>query len=109
VDRNDLAQKANFQGMVRVLKELHYIDREEMMLLKGRLAREVGDIYVAEVMLAGILERLTPAGLAAVLGGFVNQFKRRKNAPNSKIPAIPLSVRDATDEVIKLVGNIADL
>lgn len=72
-------EKDSFEGRLRVLKELNYIDENNLPLLKARVARELGDIYICELLINNIMNNLEPAEIAGLLAGFVNQFKSKED------------------------------
>ena len=56
---------------MKLLKILGYTDEENLPLLKARLAKELENIYVSEIIVRGILDELDEAELAAILMCFV--------------------------------------
>lgn len=75
---------SNFEGMLLVLTNFGFINttiKEDNTLvstltLKGRIAKEV-DIFVAQIIVEGILEPLDSAEIPALLSAFVCDFKPR--------------------------------
>lgn len=59
--------------MLTVLQKFKFVS-DNSILLKGRIAREV-DIYVAEILVEAVLDPLNECELAALLSGFVNQYR----------------------------------
>jgi superfamily II RNA helicase len=101
VDKNDLIAMGSFEGMLAVLKKMKFVS-EESILLKGRIAREV-DVYVAEILVEAVLDNLEPIELAALLSGFVNQYRhqdRRNKDRQTKIS--PWHPKDTYTEPLRL-------
>lgn len=50
-------------------------------MIKARIARELGEgeIYLCELIVDNIFSDLKPAEIAAILSGFVCQYKPRQN------------------------------
>lgn len=80
VDENALNLKDNFEGRVEVLRKFKYIDESNQPLIKASIARELGDqqIYLCELIVENIIGDLKPEEIAALLSGFVCQYKSRK-------------------------------
>ncbi|KRX03094.1 P-loop containing nucleoside triphosphate hydrolase [Pseudocohnilembus persalinus] len=80
VDEDALYFRDNFDGRVQVLKHLKYIDDSNQPLIKASIGRELGDksIYMCELIVENIIGDLKPEEIAALLSGFVCQYKPRK-------------------------------
>lgn len=65
----------SFEGMAKLLEEFKFVN-ENALTLKGRVAREV-DIYVAQVIVEGVLDSLNFAEIAALMSAFVCDYKPR--------------------------------
>jgi antiviral helicase SKI2 len=44
-----------FDNRLKVLKELNYIDSNDLPLIKARIAKEVGSIFVSEILVNNVL------------------------------------------------------
>ncbi|KAL4466349.1 hypothetical protein ABPG72_001027 [Tetrahymena utriculariae] len=78
LDEDDLAQHKNFQARLNLLKGLNYIDEDNLPQLKARLAKEIENLYVSELIIQGIFDELNEAEIAAILIGFVTQCKKKE-------------------------------
>lgn len=75
INKNELNLMGSFEGMAKVLEEFKFVN-DNTLTLKGRVAREV-DIYVAQVMVEGVLDSLNFAEIAALMSAFVCDYKPR--------------------------------
>lgn len=75
INKNELGLMGSFEGMVKLLEEFKFV-KENALTLKGRVAREV-DIYVAQVLVEGVLDPLNFAEVAALMSAFVCDYKPR--------------------------------
>lgn len=110
VDKNDLVAMGSFEGMLTVLKKMKFVS-EESILLKGRIAREV-DVYVAEILIEAVLNPLDPMELAALLSGFVNQYREKDNKRNrdKHIKQTPKHPKDTyTDNLTEAIDKTIDI
>lgn len=100
---------SNFEGMLKVLQKFKFVS-DTSILLKGRIARET-DVYVAEVLVEAVLDPLNECELAALLSGFVNQFryteKKRKDDERKLSPFHPKD--DYTDTLWIALRRTADI
>jgi len=73
-----------FESRRNVLKLLHYINRNQVVLLKGKVARELTtceELIATEVIFNGILNPLSPQEIAALLSVFVFQDRGNREIP----------------------------
>jgi superfamily II RNA helicase len=94
----------DFMQRKSVLHSLGYIDENDTVCIKGRVACEVNtceEIIVTELVFAGILNALTPAELAACLSALVFQEKNNEDDLSSDLP---LNILD-TCKVMKGVAT----
>lgn len=75
INKNELGLMGSFEGMAKLLEEFKFVN-ENALTLKGRVAREV-DIYVAQVIVEGVLDSLNFAEIAALMSAFVCDYKPR--------------------------------
>lgn len=70
------------------MKQLHYIDDLEMVLLKGRVACEISnhELVTTELVFENILAKFQPEEMAALLSCMVCQEKRRKDSEVVVLP-----------------------
>lgn len=62
------------------MRKLNYLDEYNQSLIKARIAKELGEneLYLCEIIVENILQNLSYSEIAALLSGFVNQYKPRK-------------------------------
>lgn len=111
VDENNLSLKEDYEGRFAILKLLNYIDQNNIPLIKARVAKEIGgDIYLCELLMENVLGELEPEEIVALLSGFVNQFKQKKNS-NYKLEDedFPDNLRSSLEETLQLARKIARL
>jgi superfamily II RNA helicase len=99
INKNELGLMGSFTGMVKLLEDFKFI-KDDSLTLKGRIAREV-DIYVAQVIIEGVLDPLNFAEVAALMSAFVCDYKPRPGR-GEDISWSPFSKEDSyTDELEK--------
>lgn len=66
---------------LKVLRALRYIDADNMVELKGKVACEIHhqELLITELMLDNRFEALEPAEVAAMLSATTCQYKKSKN------------------------------
>ncbi|KAL4464447.1 hypothetical protein ABPG72_021781 [Tetrahymena utriculariae] len=77
IDENDLNQRTSFESKLKVLKRFGYVDLANKPIFKARIAKEIQNIYVTEVIFQESLENLEECEIAALLSGFVCQAKSK--------------------------------
>ncbi|EAR99293.2 DEAD/DEAH-box helicase family protein (macronuclear) [Tetrahymena thermophila SB210] len=77
VDENDLNQRTSFESKLKILKRFGYVDLVNKPTFKARIAKEIQNIYVTEVIFQESLESLEECDIAALLSGFVCQAKSK--------------------------------
>jgi ATP-dependent RNA helicase HelY len=79
------AGAAELDGTISTLRILNYIDRDDQLTVKGRLLRGIfhpAGLAIIEMIMAGILDELTPGELAEVCSWFTFDNDRRLNNRN---------------------------
>jgi len=79
------AGAAELEGTIFVLRALDYIDQDDQLTLKGRLLRSIfhpAGILIVEMIMLGVLDKLTVAELAEVCSWFSYDNDRRLNNRN---------------------------
>ncbi|XP_022902314.2 superkiller complex protein 2 [Onthophagus taurus] len=71
----------DYESRLALLRDLDYVDSNNQVQLKGRVACEMGmnELVITELVLRNILTRLQPAEVAALLSSLVFQAKTKKN------------------------------
>jgi len=79
LSNENLALMPEFQTRVQILKALHYIDENNTVLLKGRVARELNtvkdELISTELILENTLTDLPPEEIVAVLSCLIFELK----------------------------------
>jgi ATP-dependent RNA helicase DOB1 len=82
---HDVLQLEELKGRKRVLRRLGFIDNDDVVQMKGRVACEISsgdELLLTELMFGGVFNTLTPEQAAALLSVFVFQEKvRRQHFP----------------------------
>ncbi|XP_043472430.1 helicase SKI2W [Leptopilina heterotoma] len=75
----------DYINRVNILKDLGYIDQNERVTLKGRVALEMGicELFLTELVFKNILTDWSPAEIAALLSALV--FQQRTEEPNMSL------------------------
>jgi ATP-dependent RNA helicase HelY len=104
VEHRDATLAREFDGVLAVLSERGYVDVEAWRLTTaGEMLSQVFhecDLLVAEVIRAGILDGLDPAGLAGLVSTFVYEHRSPDDPPAAWFP---------NRDVRQRWGRIADL
>ncbi|XP_057338709.1 SKI2 subunit of superkiller complex protein [Microplitis mediator] len=84
-----LALYPEYVNRVKVLKTLGYIDTDDRVTLKGRVALDMGthELLITELVYRNILTNLQPAEIAALLSALVFQQKT-ENDPEPKLSVL---------------------
>ncbi|XP_058790896.1 superkiller complex protein 2 isoform X2 [Phymastichus coffea] len=84
-----LSNYPEYEARVKVLRELKYIDSEDRVTLKGRVALEMGtyEILLTELVLDNILTNYHPEEIAAILSSLV--FQHRSNDEENEYKELP--------------------
>jgi antiviral helicase SKI2 len=75
-----------------VLRALHYIDDDNMVELKGKVACEIHhqELLITELMLDNRFESLEPAEVAAMLSATTCQYKMSRSGDQTQSESRPL-------------------
>ncbi|XP_034941079.1 helicase SKI2W [Chelonus insularis] len=89
-----------YVSRVEVLKRLKYIDTDERITLKGRVALDMGthELLITELVYRNILTNLQPAEIAAVLSALV--FQHKTDVVDIKLPVLK--------EICKVITEVRD-
>ncbi|KAL0241140.1 hypothetical protein GEMRC1_006375 [Eukaryota sp. GEM-RC1] len=85
---------------LKVLRQLKYIDEENNVLLKGRVACElstVEDLIITEAIFENLLQKLEPAEVASILSIFV--APKTRSQPDFDLPPNLLTAKDFVTKV----------
>lgn len=70
------------KSMKRVLRRLGYIDKEDIVLTKGKVACIISacdEILITEIMFSGIFNELEPENLASLISALVFDERKKDN------------------------------
>lgn len=80
ISNENMAHFPNFRQRLALLRHLDYVDKDDAVLLKGRVACEMNtcdELLASEMLFGNILEPLNPPEVAAILSALVFQVRRR--------------------------------
>ncbi|XP_033217646.1 helicase SKI2W isoform X2 [Belonocnema kinseyi] len=82
---NNLRDYPDYESRVNILKILGYIDQDERVTLKGRVALEMGthELFLTELVFKNILTDWSPPEIAALLSSLV--FQQRTEVTNDDL------------------------
>ncbi|KAJ8672979.1 hypothetical protein QAD02_004240 [Eretmocerus hayati] len=85
-----LSNYPEYESRVKVLKELNYIDHEDRVTLKGRVALEMGtyEIFLTELVLDNVLTNWQPEEIASMLSSLVFQHRSSEEDKDEGIPRL---------------------
>jgi len=92
-----------------LLRTLNYIDHNDLVCVKGRVACEVNtceELIVTELVFEGILNEMDPAEIVAVLSALVFQEKTNDNDLDSELPEKILTTCDHMKVIAINLGNL---
>lgn len=101
----NLALYPDYQRRLLVLKELHYIDENDQVILKGRVAcgMATNELIISELVFRNIFTDKTPAEIAALLSCFVFQAKSTDEPIlTPKLAAAVKEIQAIDDELTKI-------
>ncbi len=83
-----MVQSSELKNMKRVLRRMDYINKEDVVQTKGRIACEISagdELIVTELLVSGIFNKLEPEIIAGVLSALVCQEGRDEPKPSKHI------------------------
>ncbi|KAK0182702.1 hypothetical protein PV327_000812 [Microctonus hyperodae] len=88
-----LALYPEYVNRVMVLKQLGYIDTDDRVTLKGRVALDMGthELLITELVYRNILTNLQPAEIAALLSALV--FQKTDSEPQTNLPVLKENIK----------------
>lgn len=98
-----LQQMPEFQGRIDVLKEIHYIDSDLVVQLKGRVSCEMNsgeELISTECLFENQLDDLEPEEAVAIMSAFV--FQQRNTSEPSLTPKLADAKKRLYDTAIRL-------
>lgn len=98
-----LQQMPQFQGRIDVLQEIHYIDSDLVVQLKGRVACEMNsgeELISTECLFENQLDELEPEEAVAIMSAFV--FQQRNVSEPSLTPKLADAKKRLYDTAISL-------
>lgn len=98
-----LQQMPQFQGRIDVLQEIHYIDSDLVVQLKGRVACEMNsgeELISTECLFENQLDELEPEEAVAIMSAFV--FQQRNASEPSLTPKLADAKKRLYDTAISL-------
>lgn len=98
-----LQQMPEFQGRIDVLQEIHYIDSDLVVQLKGRVACEMNcgeELISTECLFENQLDDLEPEEAVAIMSAFV--FQQRNTSEPSLTPKLADAKKRLYDTAIRL-------
>ncbi|GAB1863836.1 Helicase SKI2W [Camponotus japonicus] len=83
-----MALYPDYLNMVALLKQLKYIDSDERVALKGRVALQMGsnELLITELVLKNVLTVLQPAEIVALLSALI--FQQRTDSEPTLTPSL---------------------
>jgi antiviral helicase SKI2 len=100
----------DFQQRKQVLKTLGYLDENEAVTVKGRVACEVNtceELIVTELVFEGVLNDLEPAEIVAALSSLV--YQQKSSADDDLGVEVPESLLDCCEKMRKIALNLGQL
>ncbi|XP_017891371.1 helicase SKI2W [Ceratina calcarata] len=94
-----------YTNAVALLRDLGYIDNDERVALKGRVALQMGsnELLITELILKNVLTVLQPAEIAALLSAVI--FRQRTNVE----PNLTAELKRSCEEIKQIHGELEAL
>ncbi|GAB0092948.1 helicase SKI2W [Sergentomyia squamirostris] len=103
--KDNMSLYPDYCNKLEVLREMRYIDEQNNVTMKGRVACEMGsnELILTEIIFRNIISNLDPAEIAALLSGLVFQAKT-ENTPNlnNNLKMGIKEIDTINDEIFKL-------
>ncbi|XP_015587568.1 helicase SKI2W [Cephus cinctus] len=98
----------DYKNRVEVLRHLRYIDQDERVALKGRVALEMGthELLITELVFRNVLTVLPPAEIAALLSALV--YQQRSNE-QLKLPSHLDSLQKSCEALTEVYDAIVSV
>ncbi len=95
-------QLALVDAHVEFLKDLGYVEPDDTLTPRGRIARKLNafELSITELLQSGVLEQETPRSLAVVFAGLVYE-ERRRFAEDGPPPSLLGDLRRGVDRVVR--------
>ncbi|XP_063918605.1 superkiller complex protein 2 [Zophobas morio] len=99
----------DYENRIELLRKLNYVDLQNRVQLKGRVACEMGmnELLITELVLRNVLTKLQPAEVAALLSALV--FSPKKDNKEEELVHITEDLTKAMKEMQKIHYDIANL
>ena len=107
LSNESLALFPDFQQKLNVLKILNYVEADETLTMKGRIACEMttsNELIATEIIFHNILEPLNPPEVAAILSCLVFQGKKGNN--DSKLTTRMEVARFQIEEIFEALNTL---
>lgn len=104
---NDIILKEDLRAMKRVLRRLGYIDENDLIQMKGRVAATISagdEILLTELIFGGLFNSLTPEEAVAVLACFVTEEKSDDTKGENLPENLAVPFREVQSEARRVVG-----
>jgi len=96
-----------FQQRLQVLQKLNYIDADNTVLIKGRVAREINtvndELIATELIFENVLTPLTPAEIVSVLSCLVFEEKEEVQA------SLTERLEEAKQHILAIAASLANV
>ena len=105
INPENMAYFEEFNIRKKILKELNFIDGENMLTLKGKAAREINTtdcVIISEILISDILSLLTDEETVAFLSGFATN----KNQIEINYPKISPNLNKAFEKFLEIYETL---
>ncbi|RWS13913.1 helicase SKI2W-like isoform X2 [Dinothrombium tinctorium] len=103
---NSLQQYPDYQNRIKVLKSGGYINDDEILEMKGKIACLMSEheLIITEFLTHNVLGDLEPEEIAAIMSAFVFQEKTKNNLDN-----LPNKLKRKISEVKKIAAHLGQI
>jgi ATP-dependent RNA helicase DOB1 len=108
-----LADQKDLDAMVEVLKKLNFLSSDGIVTMKGKIASTItagNELVVTELLLTGLLEKLSPEGLAALFSCFVNKPSSQKEEKDEeREKGVPDELSEGWKKILTIAKTVASV
>ncbi|CAG9821156.1 unnamed protein product [Phaedon cochleariae] len=99
----------DYENRIDLLRRLNYVDNQNIIQLKGRVACAMGmnELLITELVLRNILTKLKPAEVAALLSALV--FRAKLKSETFDDESLPTDLKNGIKEIKGVHNEIAKL
>uniref|UniRef100_A0AC34GNH1 Helicase C-terminal domain-containing protein n=1 Tax=Panagrolaimus sp. ES5 TaxID=591445 RepID=A0AC34GNH1_9BILA len=106
-----LALTDNYINCIKVLKELNFIDKDNILTIKGRVAAQINEdtVFLTELIFENKFQHRTCSEIAAMISPLIAQHNFSRNKETERICKIKTKHPELCETINKLKKEIAEM